>query len=176
MVNYLFGAPLMHTNWGPNQNRHLRFFKKDQVTVTATVHDYLHLVPGSRVLELGFEPGLAIVHFNYLDSQQFIEKLNRYTTIEAKQANDRGEEMTVMVALASAAKEFAVRYIKAKGFLDGWRGIYLSLFMSFYRIAAAAKLKELKALGPREQIESLYRQEAEEILRAYAEPQLPLAS
>lgn len=166
-LNYLLGAPLMHTNWGPYQGTHLRFFKKHRVRTTSTIHNYLHLVPGSRVFTLRFEPGLAVVHFNYVDSQQFIGKLNCYTSIEAQQAFERGERTTGVGALVRAAKEFGVRYIKGRGFQDGWRGFYLSLFMSFYRIVIAAKLQELTALGDRERIESRYRQEAEEILKAY---------
>jgi hypothetical protein len=168
-LNYLLGSPLLHTNWGPDQDTHLRFFKKHHVRTTSMVHNYLHVLPGSRALTLKFEPGLAIVHFNYLDSQQFIEKLNRYTTIEAEQAFERGERKTPIRALLGGVKEFGNRYIAARGFRDGWRGFYLSLFMSFYRLVAAAKLQELKVLGQRELIESRYRQEAEEILKAYEE-------
>ncbi len=177
-LNYLLGAPLMHTGWGPDQDSHLRFFKKAHMRATASVHDHLHTIPGSRVLKLDFEPGLAIVHFNYLDSQHFIEKLNRYTSIEARQAFERGERKTLVSSLVSGAREFGLRYIKGGGLLDGWRGFYLSLFMSFYRIVSAAKLRELSVLGNREQIESHYHQEAEEILKAYAErkpiPQFPV--
>jgi glycosyltransferase involved in cell wall biosynthesis len=166
-LNYLLGAPLMHTTWGPNQGTHSRFFKKNCVTTTPTIHNYLHQVPGSRVLELRFEPGLAVAHFNYVDSEQFVEKLNRYTSIEAKQAFARGERTTAAGALVTAAMEFARRYIKGRGFQDGWRGFYLSVFMSFYRIVTAAKVQELATLGSKEEIESRYRQEAEEILKAY---------
>jgi len=169
-LNYLLGAPLMHTNWGPDQDPHFRFFRKGCLRTTSTVHNYLHPVPNSRVLKLKFEPGLAIVHFNYADSAQFIERLNRYTSIEAKQAIERGEGVTLGGALVKAAKGFGLHYIKGRGFQDGWRGFYLSLFMSFYRIVTAAKLQELKTLGQRERIESGYRQEAEKILKAYDKP------
>jgi (heptosyl)LPS beta-1,4-glucosyltransferase len=174
-LHYMLGAPLMHTNCGPRQGTLPRFFKKHHVTATSTVHNYLHPVPGSRVLELRFEPGLAVAHFTYLDSQQFIEKLNRYTSIEAQQAFERGERITPVGALVKAAKEFVGRYIKGRGFQDGWRGFYISLFYTFYRIVTAAKLQELTALGHRERIESRYREEAEEILKAYGEPQSPAA-
>lgn len=170
LMSYVFGAPLMHTNCGPGQGTLLRFFRNQHVIATSTIHHYLHLVPGSRVLELKFKPGLAIVHFAYFDSRHFIEKLNRYTNIEARQALERGERITPVGALLRASKEFAARYIKGRGFLDGWRGFYVSLFYTFYRIVAAAKLQELTTLGKREEIESRYRQEAEDILMAYGEP------
>ncbi|MGO8790788.1 MAG: glycosyltransferase family 2 protein [Terriglobia bacterium] len=175
-LNYMLGAPLMHTSCGPDQDTHFRFFKKHHVRTTSTVHNYLHVVPGSRALTLRFEPGLALVHFTYLDSQQFIERLNRYTSIEAQQAFERGERITPVGTLVKAAKHLVGRYIKGRGFQDGWRGLYISLFYSFYKIVTAAKLQELTALGPRERIESRYRQEAEEILHAYGGPQSLTAS
>src|SRR5580692_2078335 len=89
-LNYMLGAPLMHTNCGPDQTRLFRFFKKNYVTTTSTIHNYYHLVPGSRVLTLKFEPGLAVSHFAYFDSKHFMDKLNRYTSIEAQQAFERG--------------------------------------------------------------------------------------
>jgi hypothetical protein len=133
------------------------------------VHNYLHPVPNSRILKLRFEPGLAIVHFNYLDSEQFIEKLNRYTSIGAQQALRQGHVVTRLGALARGIGEFGNRYIRASGWRDGWRGFYLSLFMAFYRIVAAAKIEELTTLGDREQVRARYRKEAEEILEAYGE-------
>jgi glycosyltransferase involved in cell wall biosynthesis len=170
-LHYMLGAPLMHTNCGPRQGTLLRFFKKQHVRATSTIHNFFHPVPGSRVLELRFAPGLAVVHFTYLDSQQFMEKLDRYTSTEAQQAFARGERITPVGALVNAAKEFGGRYIKGRGCQDGWRGFYISLFYTFYRIVAAAKLQELTAVGHREQIESSYRQEAEEILKGYGELQ-----
>lgn len=175
-LNYMLGTPLMHTNCGPQQDRQPRFFKKECVRVTATIHNFFHPLPGSRVLELRFQPGLAFAHFTYLDSRDFLERLNRYTDIEAKQAFERGERLTPLGALVRAAREFGGRYLKGRGFQDGWRGVYISLFYTFYRIVAAAKLQELTTLGGRNQIESIYRQQAEEILQAYCEPALRLNS
>jgi hypothetical protein len=167
---------MMHTGWGPDQDPHARFFKKGFLQTTSDIHNYLQPARHSRVIELPFEPGLAIVHFNYLNSEHFIERLNRYTTIEARQAFQGGRRITPLRAVLIGVGEFLRRYLKAQGFRDGWRGFYLSAFMVFYRIAAAAKLHELKSIGPREVIESRYRQEAERILAAYSEAEPPEAS
>ncbi len=64
--------------------------------------------------------------------------------------------------------EFFNRFIKSGGWRDGWRGFYLSLFMSFYRIASAAKLMELRTLGDRECVREKYRQEAEDVLAEHS--------
>jgi glycosyltransferase involved in cell wall biosynthesis len=174
-LNYLLGAPLMHTGWGPTQDAHVRFFKHGFLHTGSQIHSPLLPGSGGRVLVIPYEPACAILHFNYLDSADFLERLNRYTSIEAKQAFERGKRMTPLGAFARAAKGFWSHYIGAAGFRDGWRGFYLSLFMSFYRIVTAAKLQELTVLGQRERIESWYRQEAEEILRAYDGSRPPTA-
>jgi glycosyltransferase involved in cell wall biosynthesis len=163
-LNYLLGAPMMHSLWGPAQDAHLRFFKRNHVRATATVHNYLHVVGGSRLKELAYRPGMAILHFNYLNSEHFIDKLNRYTTIEATQLFDRGEHVGIFMAILRAAWEFWRRYVLGGGWRDGWRGFYLSAFMMFYRIAAAAKCKELWQVGTSERVRELYQLEAERIL------------
>lgn len=175
-TNYMLGAVIRHTGCGATQDAQVRFFRKGFVVACSLAHQDFKPVEGARVKALPYRGDNAIVHFTYLDSQQFIERLNRYTSIEAQQAFEQGERITPVGALVKAAKQFGGRYIIWKGFQDGWRGLYLSLFYSFYKIVTAAKLQELIALGHRERIESWYRQEAEETLKAYGEPKSPVAS
>ncbi|MGB6720452.1 MAG: glycosyltransferase family 2 protein [Terracidiphilus sp.] len=169
MLHYFFGSPVMHTNCGPIKGAKIRFFRKGQMRASPAIHKGLQLVPGSRLLKLDYGPGIAMIHFAYLDCQDFMEKLDRYTSIEATQALERGERSTPLGALAKAAREFAARYIYGRGFQDGWRGFYISLFYTFYWIVAAAKLQELSVVGNQEGIEALYRQEAIDILNGYGE-------
>lgn len=166
-LNYLLGKPLLHTGWGPQQDKHARYFKRGKLQASAKIHDYLKPVPGAMVYELPYQPDCAMVHFNYLDSEQFIEKLNRYTTIEAEQAFKRGERSSTFKALLYAIKEFLSRYIKNQGYRDGWRGFYLSMMMVFYRLSTSMKLTELETSGTRSEIEQLYSQEAEAIINTY---------
>jgi (heptosyl)LPS beta-1,4-glucosyltransferase len=168
-LNYLLGAPLMHSGWGPDQDAHFRFFRKGSLQTTATVHNYLHPIPNARIRTLKYEPGLALVHFNYLDSEDFIERLNRYTTIDAGQAFARGERSSPANAIARAAGELVRRYVLCSGWRDGWRGVYLSLFMAFYRLAKAAKLQERTELGDRQETSAEYRKIAESIVQQYGE-------
>jgi len=168
-VNYLLGAALRETGWGPAQDPQMRFFRNGFVIGTSQAHQDFKPVENARIKVLSYSGHNAIIHFNYVDSAQFIDKLNRYTTIEARQAFERGQRTKPLGAALSGAREFAFRYIKAKGFRDGWRGFYLSFFMAFYRIAVAVKLQELHSVGPREDVEALYRQEAERILAPYCD-------
>ena len=168
-INYLLGAPVSYTGWGPHQDMHMRFFRRGFLEVTGSIHNFLKPLPGARILDIPYQPGLAIVHFNYVDSTHFLDKLNRYTSIEARQAQQRGERVSEVRALIRALREFWWRYIRARGYRDGWRGFYLSLFMVFYRLATYAKLAELETVGSRPQIDAHYRREAERILQDYGE-------
>ena len=168
--NYLLGSLIRQTGWGPQDDPQARFFRKGFLLGSSRVHRDFEPRPEARVTRLPYQEGRAIVHFNYLDSEEFIEKLNRYTSLEAQDAQARGERASAKSALFHAGKEFAWRYWKRRGYRDGWRGFYLSLFMAFYRVVSCAKLKELAEVGGRQAAEKIYQEEAERILKEYSKP------
>jgi hypothetical protein len=131
------------------------------------IHNFMKPDPKARFLELPYLPGQAVVHFNYVDITHFLEKMNRYTNIEAQQLYDRGERVSQLQGLVRAARGFFRRYVKLRGYRDGWRGFYLSLFWAFYRLVAFAKLTEIREVGPREATIAHYQAEAERILAEY---------
>ena len=166
-LNYLLGAPAWYTGWGPHQDMHMRFFKPGFVEAGSAIHDSLRSVGGARVLDIPYQPGLAIIHFSCRDIADLLERMNRYTTIEAQQARESGEEPGPWKAVLRACKEFARRYVRLRGYRDVWRGFYLSLFMAFYRITTVSKITELRRVGPRAAVEDVYRREAERLLTFY---------
>jgi (heptosyl)LPS beta-1,4-glucosyltransferase len=169
-INYLLGERLNYTGWGATSDRQDRFFRRGSLQTGSRIHQYIRPALDARKHKLPFQEGNAIVHFNYIDLEQFIEKLNRYTTIEARQANERGDRQSPMGSVLRAAKEFFRRYVILRGHRDGWRGFYLSLMMAFYRIATEAKLVEREAVGSREAVVKRYTEVAESILAEYVEP------
>lgn len=170
--NYLLGAALEHTGWGPAQDRHRRFFRRGSVSARPDIHDYLYTDVRARVLDLPIEPGLAVVHFNYRDVTQFVEKLNRYTSIEAASASYRGHSGAARATLR-AAREFARRYLRHSGYRDGWRGFYLSALMAIYSLVVSAKREELLRNGPPEAVDEVYREVAERVLAEYGDRRDP---
>jgi (heptosyl)LPS beta-1,4-glucosyltransferase len=166
-LNYLLGAPLGYTGWGPYQDRHPRFFKKDKIDLNPRIHAFMHPAHGARVLTLPHQAKMLFHHFNYVDCAQFLEKLNRYTTVEAQQAFDRTEDASYPKAILKTAAEFANRYFRNRGYRDGWRGLYLSGFMAMYRWATYAKLQELRATGGKKEIIEKYHRTAEELIATY---------
>ncbi len=168
-LNYLLGGPLWHTGWGPHQDGHPRFFKKDKIDLNPRIHSFIHPAQGSRVLTLPYQGKMAFHHFNYVDCAHFLEKLNRYTSIEAQQAFERTENASCAKTILKTAAEFANRYLRKQGWRDGWRGFYLSGFMAMYRWATYAKLRELHATGGQNKISEKYHDAAEEIVASYGE-------
>jgi glycosyltransferase involved in cell wall biosynthesis len=166
-LNYLLGTKLLHTGWGPQQDKHPRLFRMGKLTTSSIIHDFMKPVNESRILELDYVSGRAIIHFNYVDTVQFVEKMNRYTSIEAQQAHDRGERAIYTKTIFQAMKEFANRYFRESGYRDGWRGFSLSLLMSLYRILIFSKLKEIETYGNSQKVIENYRVEVERILAEY---------
>lgn len=165
-LNYLFGAPVEHTGWGPFEDRQLRLYKRDHVVLTDTLHGGILPARNARVVSVPYSNNNAIHHFNYIDSTQFIDKMNRYTTIHAQQAGT-GMTVTFPGAVARSMGAFVKRYILKKGYRDGWRGFYLSGFMAAYKWITYAKLEERAAGIDADSVQESYRKIAERIVASY---------
>lgn len=163
-LNYILGGPLLHSGWNPDRDRHLRFFKQGHVELSPRIHVGPRIRAGARQLDLPEGPDMALVHFNYTDTAQFLEKLNTYTSVEAQQAQQSGERPSIRLTLWRASRDFAARYLWHGGWRDGWRGLHLCLLMMAYAVARSAKLHELTLVGRREEIEKNYRLAAERLL------------
>jgi glycosyltransferase involved in cell wall biosynthesis len=166
-LNYILGAPVMHTGWGPDQDRHWRFFRRGSIELPERIHGAMLPRAGTRTLRLPATEDLALVHFNYVDVEDFMSRLNRYTSIEAAGARRRG---AAQGAVPASAREFLTRWIRHGGWRDGWRGFYLTLMMMSYRVVAAAKSRELRAGNSRPVVEQRYRDLAERVAMGYAAP------
>jgi glycosyltransferase involved in cell wall biosynthesis len=169
-LNYLLGSPIWHTGWGPTQDHHQRFFRRGAVAARPVIHDFLQIQPGSRVLRIAYEEGLALVHFNYVGVSSFVDRLNRYTDIEASRLLAEGRVPGSVRAITGSVREVARRYFRRGGFKDGWRGLYLSVLMGAYRFVAAAKARELVSIGTADSVVETYDREAERWLAGYEEP------
>ncbi|HTP65139.1 MAG TPA: glycosyltransferase family 2 protein [Geobacteraceae bacterium] len=138
---YMLGAWIRHTGWWPEY--HTRFFKRKSMRLVRDVHAFLQEDTSARKMTLAPEERFAVEHFAYRDSAHFVEKLNRYTTIEAVQAFEKGKPFSLFRMFCAGFRGFQVRYLSERGFRDGWRGFFLSIMMAFYRMLVYVKLREL---------------------------------
>jgi hypothetical protein len=130
-----------YTGWGYSPKP--RFFRKGAIFFTGIVHDYMHLTAGAKVVRLELSLAFCIIHFNYRDSSHFIEKLNRYTSIEALHLMDKGEVFSCFRLVIDSLREFYRRFLPDRGYREGVRGFSLALMMAFYRALTWIKVWEL---------------------------------
>lgn len=138
--NIIFGRWIRHTQWWPDYAP--RFFKKESVTYTKQVHAFEKKHSAAKKIEAAEE--LAIIHYNYKNMGTFMEKMNRYTSIEARCLAENKVVFTISAIVSKPTKEFIWRYIIGKGFLDGWRGFVLSVLMAYYWFVVYKKLWQLE--------------------------------
>lgn len=138
--NIFFGRWIEHTNWWPD--RHIRFFKKGKVRWSGKIHSYPAV--NGETLDLEAKEELAILHYGYDSIKQFIDRQNRYSSIEADQRYKKGERFSWVFFFWWPQREFLVRFIKHKGYLDGFYGFALTFLIMVYKLIVVVKLWELK--------------------------------
>ncbi|HHG74667.1 MAG TPA: glycosyltransferase family 2 protein [Persephonella sp.] len=165
--NFFFGEQLKGGGWGPLQDMHPRLFKRGAVSINETIHRSFNVSKNVKELFLKDED-LAIIHFNYIDIDHFIDKLNKYTTIEAINMIEGSKKPFNSLSIIKAIlKEFMSRFILRKGYKDGWIGLGLSILMVTYQISSFLKLQLMKKYNdyePRNKIIMEYKKKAAQIV------------
>jgi glycosyltransferase involved in cell wall biosynthesis len=167
--NYFFGSKMERTGWGPLQDTHLRFYKKSCVNLSQTVHSEPEISESARIFSIE-NPDDGFVHFNYFDVEQFIDKMNRYTSIEAIGLFEAGEDLNSRQLFFRVFGEFKLRYISFKGYKEGFTGLSMSLMMAAYRLTVLMKLKLMqnkKSKKPGKVVREDYQKIADKIIEDY---------
>lgn len=138
--NIFFGKWIKHTNWWPD--RHVRFFRKGKVRWIDRIHFYPQV--DGEVLNLPAKEDLAIIHYGYDTVKQFIDRQNRYSSIEARNLYEEGVRFSWGLFFWKPIREFLVRFIRHGGFLDGFYGFTLTYLMMVYQLQVMIKLWELE--------------------------------
>lgn len=137
-TTWIFGKEIKHTGWGGDE--HLRFFKQGAVNYPGHVH--LKPLINGKVKTITRSQG-CIIHFNYDTIFQFIEKMNRYTGLEAVRLRELNRPFHWLKLFYQPSKEFFSRYVSSKGYKDGLVGFILSALQSIYVQVSYIKLWEL---------------------------------
>ena len=137
-VTMMFGKEIRHSGWGNEE--HTRFFRNGKCTWPPEVHS--PAVIHGMVAKLSKSDGW-VTHDNYRSINQFIEKLNRYTDMEAKRLYEKGRPFHWLKLFYQPSKEFFNRYIKLRGYKDGLIGLFLAVMMAFYTQVSYIKLWEI---------------------------------
>lgn len=136
--NLIFGKWMQESQWWPDLN--VRFFKKDKVSWG----DKIHRPPkvSGLGLDLPAEEKLAIIHHNYQTISQFLERMNRYTDVQAEELKKEGYKFRWIDLFEKPLNEFLSRFFANNGYKDGLHGLAVSFLQSFSFLVLYLKLWE----------------------------------
>ena len=134
--NIIFGKWMKHSRWWPDYN--IRLFKKGSVSW----NEMIHAVPITQGIGSDIEEKeeLAIIHHNYDSIEQYIERMNRYTTQQVKIKIAEGYKYSWKDLLVKPSNEFFSRYFFGQGYRDGIHGLALSLLQAFSELTVYLKI------------------------------------
>lgn len=134
--NIFFGKWLKHSRWWPDFN--IRLFKKGSVLWSEIIHS----VPETygKGLDLEAKEDLAIVHNNYQTIEQYIDRMNRYTSLQSDQLRKDNYKFIWTDLIRKPFSEFLSRYLAGEGYRDGLHGLSASLLQSFSELVVYLKV------------------------------------
>lgn len=137
--NLFLGKWIRHGGFYPDKK--LRLFRRLSARFQdRLVHEDLALVPGEPVEDPG---GLDLIHHAYPTIASYIEHMNRYSSLGAQMAVEKGRRSGPVNILLRPIATFFYNYVIRLGFLDGREGLLLHLNHSAYVFWKYAKVWEL---------------------------------
>jgi (heptosyl)LPS beta-1,4-glucosyltransferase len=134
--NIIFGKWMKHSGWWPDYN--IRLFKRGSVSWNEVIHS-VPMTTG-KGLDIPSLQDYSIKHRHYSSVEEYITRMNKYTTIQAKDLNKKGVEFKWRDVLVRPASEFLRRYFAEAGYKDGLHGLTLSLLQVLSELVVYTKL------------------------------------
>ncbi len=138
--NYFQGRWIKHAGWWPD--RVLRLFKREAGGMTkAAVHESVEVCGQIENLNVPIE------HYTESDLSKILQKIDKYSTLGARQAFDEKKRSSPQGAFLRALFTFVQDYFLRGGFLDGRQGLTLAMTDSVNKYFKYAKLSELERIN-----------------------------
>jgi len=134
--NIIFGKWVRHSRWWPDYN--IRFFKKGYVSW----NEMIHAVPVTqgKGIELPAKENLAIIHHHYASLEEYLEKMNRYTSVQAEELLKNGYVFSWEDVIKKPLREFLSRFFAGQEYQDGVHGLALCLLQVFSEVVLYLKI------------------------------------
>lgn len=132
--NVIFEKEMAGTGWWPDYQ--MRLFRKGKVEWSNQIHSVPQI--HGTVAHFPANSQAAIIHQNFQKVDQFVQRLNRYTTIEAV-TSEPSSHITSAAAFKKYADELIRRLFAQKGIDEGLHGLSLSLLQASYQLVVELK-------------------------------------
>lgn len=87
----------------------------------------------------------SLEHYSHRTIKQFIESINRWTTIDAQELRKEGKDFSLFRVVANPLGKFILNYFLHLGFLDGLAGFVMAYMMSLQSLIVRAKQYDISA-------------------------------
>lgn len=132
--NRHFGREL---KWGcEGRDFPIRLFRKGKGRFVNRIHEVVAL--DGRAARLKG----TLLHESNQTASEYLEKLARYTALEARVASEKGEKISFWNMGLKPALRFLYIYFIRLGFLDGFEGFLFHALSSFYLVIKQARLAD----------------------------------
>ena len=124
-VNIIWGAKVLHADWSPKDDFHIWLYRRGIGEWQSLVHEEFVTDKKAGML-INF-----LMHKNYKTVSEYIDKINKYSELAIRQKNYFPDWWFL--------RDFFKRYFYKLGFLDGYRGLFLSYLQSVYYLTLSVK-------------------------------------
>ncbi len=138
--SYFCGKWIQSCGWWPGYTMP-RVLKRGRFRFAERLHGGVQF--DGREVRLPPDPELAIEHFSYRSIEHYLEKFNRYTTVESQTLAEQGAPLTWETAIRAMVRDLWLYYEQNQGRQDGVHGWILSWLAGQYRWFSHAKLLDL---------------------------------
>ena len=136
-LTFYLGRWIKHSGWRPDCK--LRLYDRNRAHWQG---DYVHetLKVDGSVQRLNGN----ILHYTVRDASEHHLRMDRYTTLGAKQSHAQGKRASLASLVLSPTVVFFRAYVLKLGFLDGVPGLAIARFAAHYEFLKNLKLWEMK--------------------------------
>jgi len=136
---YFKKSRLKGTAWG-GVNYRILLVNNKRFAFLPYVHLGRKLINGYKNYTIPFNGSNAIHHYWMQSYKQLIEKHKRYLKNEAIARYENGQGSSRKTIINEISSSFKYSFKTKKGYLDGFKGLFLSLFWTWYQTMAQYKL------------------------------------
>lgn len=131
-IEYFLGKPIHHGIWNPSYQD--RFFHRAGVKYVNDIHEYPIFPVIPREIH---EP---LIHSPDFHPEKFLEKMNKYTTIEAMDRVRNGQRTNCFRMLGAFPAMFLKNYFYYGAYKDGMHGFAISILEGISRAVRHLKI------------------------------------
>lgn len=136
----IFGKWIEHGGWYPQYK--LRLYRRGAGNWAGRVHENYSGFSGEPFTFVG-----PILHDSYRDIQTFIDKFNRYSTIDAEEEVASGRKFSLFRLFFQPLERFLGRYVGHRGYRDGMHGFVLAALIGMNYFMRYIKVWEKESVA-----------------------------